>query len=89
MKNSVSPAVAIGLIAVVVVVVGFLAVKFLFPNPNASPDSEAAKKQYEETHANSVITQHMQRGNAAGVPTGQPAQNNRGAYGSAPQTGGR
>jgi hypothetical protein len=81
MKNTVSPGVAIGIIVVVVLVLGFVAYRTLFPNTNASPDSAEAKKQYEEIHARSAI--HQQMGGGGGGASPSEIQGARGAYGHA------
>jgi hypothetical protein len=88
MKNSLSPGVAIGAIVVVVLLLGFFAYKTFFSASDASPNSEAAKKEYDQTRANSAINQHMSGGGAQGGPQGGSAiqsgsaiQGGRGAYG--------
>ena len=88
MKREVSPLIVIGIVAVIVLVVGFVAYKSLFSNPGASPNSDAARKQYEEVHAKSAIHQNM-----SGSAIQSQIQGSRGAYGhtggsQAPATGG-
>ncbi|HZT42868.1 MAG TPA: hypothetical protein VFA07_11940 [Chthonomonadaceae bacterium] len=67
MNSSVSPKVAITIVIVVLLVIGFVAYKTLFPNATASPNSPAAMKEYNDIHANSAIHQLQQEGNGRGA----------------------
>lgn len=67
MQSSVSPKVAVAIVVVVLLVVGFVAYRTLFPNTTSSPNSPSAMKEYNDIHANSAIHQNQQGGNGHGM----------------------
>ena len=60
MKSNVDPKVAIAAVVLLVVVIGVVAYKMMFPNTTNSPNSPAAMKEYNDIHANSEINKRMQ-----------------------------
>ena len=67
MQASVSPKVAAAIVVVVLLVIGFVAYKTLFPNVSVSPNSPAAMKEYNDIHANSAIHKIQQESNGHGA----------------------
>ncbi|HLV81053.1 MAG TPA: hypothetical protein VKT32_12265 [Chthonomonadaceae bacterium] len=67
MQSSVSPKVAAAIVVVIVLIVGLVAYRYLFPNTSASPNSPAAMQEYNDIHAKSVIHQNQQGGNGHGM----------------------
>ena len=82
MKQSIPPGAVIAAIVVVVLIIGFVAYRNLFPNPNVSPDSAVAKQQYDAARSNSAILKRMQNesGGQPGSAIQQGGQGPRGAY---------
>lgn len=77
MKKEISPSIIVAAIAVVVLIIGFLAFRTFFQNPYISPNSAAAKKAYADNRArDAAMYQRLGRGGAGRVP---------GAVGSATQ----
>lgn len=62
MKKEVSPAVIGGIIAVLVVVIGFIAFRTFGQNPNVSPNSTADIKKYQEGRARDAEIYQQTRG---------------------------
>lgn len=62
MKKEIPPAVIIGAVVVVVLLIGFVAFKTFFKDPNYTPDSAEDRKRMEQSRSSQMEAMQKARG---------------------------